>query len=91
MLLIAMGLGGALWLVFTRHSRYDLFQDALVIRYLAPRTKVVLLSDIQGAELERLPFAGLVLLIRQRDGGRLVITPTDVDSFRSRLNAARWG
>ena len=42
---IALAVGA--FTLFNRHKRYDLFTDALVVRYLAFRTRVVELSDIQ--------------------------------------------
>ena len=85
---ILFGLGGGAFLLFTRHRRYDLFEDALVIRYLAPRTLVVYLSDMQDVRLMRQPMVGPVLSIERKAGARLIIKPADFEGFFSRLSAA---
>ena len=83
---ILFGLGLGLFYLYKRPTRYDLFQDALVIRYRI-RTMVVPLSDVQGARLGKMPLSGQALLIQRRSGGPLVITPKDPDGFLSRLEA----
>ena len=84
---ILFGLSLGFYYFYTRHTRYDLFQDALVIRYRILRTMVVPLSDVQGARLGKMPLAGQALLIQRRSGGPLVITPKDPEGFLSRLEA----
>jgi hypothetical protein len=84
---ILFALAGAAYLLYTRHKRYELFEDALVIRYFAPRTLVVYLADIQNVELLTQPMVGPVLVIQRKAGARLVIKPTNFDEFFSRLKA----
>ena len=82
---ILVGLGLGFYYLYTRHTRYDLFEDVLVIRYRI-RTMVVPLTDVEGAELGGMPMSGQALLIRRRGGGLLVMTPKDPEGFLSRLN-----
>ena len=85
---VLFGLGGAAYLLFTRHRRYDLFEDALVVRYLVPRTLVVYLSDVQEVRPMKQPMTGPVLLIQRKAGTRLMIKPADYDAFLARLTDA---
>ena len=82
---IALAVGA--FTLFNRHKRYDLFTDALVVRYLAFRTRVVELSDIQEVKLLGQPLVGPVLLINRKGGPRLIIRPKDPQEMVSRLNA----
>ena len=84
---ILSGLGVGFYLWYTKHTRYDLFQDALVTRYRAPRTRVVPLNDVLSARFARMPLGGQALLIHRRRGGVLVITPKDPEGFLSHLEA----
>ena len=83
---IVFGLGLVFYSLYTRHTRYDLFQDVLVIRYRV-RTMVVPLSGVQGGRLGKVPLSGQALLIQRQGGGLLVITPKDPEGFLSRLEA----
>ena len=88
---ILAGLAGVAYSLYTRHTRYDLYHDAVVIRYLAPRTVVIRLSDVQSADVVRLPLAGPALLIQRTNGRRLLIRPSDEQGFLSRLRDALSG
>ena len=81
------GLGVGIFMVFTSHSRYDLYPDALVIRYKAPRKIVVPLSEVQDVRSAKLPFGGPALLIHRKGGRVLAIMPTDPEGFLSQINA----
>ena len=85
---IVMGLGVVAYLLFTRHKSYELFEDALVVRFFAPKTLVVYLSNVQEVRLMRQPLVGPVLLIERNVGGKLIIKPSDYEEFLSRLTAA---
>jgi hypothetical protein len=86
---IAFGLAAVGFMLFKRHKRYDLFQDALVIRYLVPRPEmVVYLRDIEAVQLARQPIVGIVVVIQRKQGPNLVIRPGDPNEMESRLNAA---
>ncbi len=82
-IMTAVGVGA--FILFTRHSGYDLFQDVLLIRFRAPRKIVVQLSEIQDVRLMSLPFASRALVIHRRNGKHLVITPKDAEGFLSLL------
>ena len=82
---VLSGLGMGFYLWYTKHTRYDLFQDVLVTRYRAPRTRVVPLSDVLSARFARTLLGGPALSIQRRRGGVLVITPKDPEAFLSHL------
>ena len=84
---VVAGLGVGFYLWYTKHTRYDLFQDVLVIRYQAPRTRVIPLSDVPSARFARMLLGGQALLIQRRRGGALAITPKDPEGFLSHLEA----
>ena len=44
--ILVLGLLLTLYFVFTFHRQYELYQDVLVVRYLAPRRMVVPLEQI---------------------------------------------
>jgi hypothetical protein len=79
----------ALYFALTFHVGYDLYGDAVVIRYLAPRRRAVYLSNIQEVGLINVPLRGETLLIRQHNGGPLFIRPSDPTGFLARLNELR--
>ena len=85
---LLFGLGGIVYLLFTRPVRYELFQDALIIRYLAPRQKAIYLEDVEDVQVVRLPVAGPALLILRKAGSRLIIRPQDPEGFMARLKMA---
>ena len=81
--------GGAVgaFLALTRHSRYELYQDALVIRFMAPRRIVVPLADLQDVRIVKMPLGGSALLVQRAKGGALAIMPADPEGFLARLQA----
>jgi hypothetical protein len=86
---IVLGLAAVAFTLYKHHSRYDLFEDALVIRYLVPRPAlVVYLRDIESVQAARQPIVGLVVVIERKHGAKLVIRPGDSQEMVSRLNAA---
>ena len=84
---VLTGLGVGAFLFLTRHTRYELFQDALVIRFMAPRRIVIPLADVQDVRLVRLPLGGPALLVQRARGGGLAIMPADPEGFLARLQA----
>ncbi len=84
---VLTGLGVAVFLLLTRHTRYELFQDALVIRFMAPRRIVIPLAEVQDVRLVRLPLGGPALLVQRARGGGLAIMPADPEGFLARLQA----
>ncbi len=87
-LVLLFGLGGIVYLLFTRPVRYELFQDALIIRYLAPRQRAIYLENVEDVQVVRLPVAGPALLILRKAGPRLIIRPQDPEGFMARLKMA---
>ena len=76
------------FLAFTKHNRYDLYEDALVIRYWAPRKIVIPLSEIRDVGSVRLPFGGPSLLLHRTGGRVLPIMPKDTETFLAHLKAS---
>ena len=84
---VLTGFGVAGFLAFTKHNRYDLYEDVLVIRYWAPRKIVIPLSEIQDVGSIRLPFGGPSLLLHRTRGRVLPIMPKDPETFLVHLKA----
>ena len=83
---VLTGAGVVVFLALTRHTRYELFQDVLVIRFMAPRKIVVRLAEVQDIRLVKLPLGGPALLLQRASGG-LAIMPSDPEGFLARLKA----
>ena len=84
---ILLGLAVVAFTLFKRHRRYDLYEDAFVVRYLMPRVLAVYVRDIESVQLVRQPMVGPVVLIQRKVGTKLVIRPNDPQEMVSRLNA----
>ena len=84
---VLFGLGVGAFLALTRHTRYELYQDALVIRFMAPRRIVIPLSEVQDVRIVRLPLGGPALLVQRSSGGSLAIMPADPEGLLARLQA----
>ena len=84
---ILAGIGVMVFLAFTRHTRYALYGDALVIHYWAPRKIVIPLSEIRDVGSVRLPFTGASLIVHRTRGRVIAIMPKDPESFREHLKA----
>ncbi len=84
---ILAGIAVAVFLAFTKHTRYDLYGDALVIRYWAPRKIVIPLSEIRDVGSVRLPFTGASLVLHRTGGRVLAIMPKDPVSFMEHIKA----
>lgn len=78
---VALGIGLGLFILFTRHVRYEIFNERLVIRYMGPRRKIVDLSEIQSVQSVRMAFGGQGIFIQKKTGLGLVINPVDPDRF----------
>ena len=85
---ILAGFGVAVFLAFTKHVRYDLYEDALVIRYWAPRKIIIPISEIVDVGSVRLPFGGPSVLVHRTRGRVLAIMPKDTETFMERLKAS---
>ena len=84
---VLFGGGVGAFLAFTRHTRYELYQDALVIRFMAPRKIVVPLAEVQDVRIMKMPLGGRALLVQRADRGALVIMPADPEGFLTLLQA----
>jgi hypothetical protein len=85
---LIIGVLAAFWSLYTRHSRYDLLAQALIIRYSFPRTTMVLLTDVHNVTVASQSY-GAAALVLQRTGARsIVIKPADRATFLSHLNDA---
>ncbi|MDO8749631.1 MAG: hypothetical protein Q7K03_00560 [Dehalococcoidia bacterium] len=87
-LTVAMGAGLLVYVWFTRHTGYEIFQDRLVIRYGTPRIRSLPLTDIAEVRLIKAPLGGQDLLVRRKGGGVLVIRPRDAEGFAAALGKA---
>ena len=77
----------AVFLAFTKHTRYDLYGDVLVIRYWAPRKIIIPLSEIRDVGSVRLPFTGASLILHRTRGRVIAIMPKDPESFMAHIKA----
>lgn len=84
---ILAGIGVAVFLAFTKHVRYDLYEDALVIRYWAPRKIIIPMSEIVDVGSVRLPFGGPSVLVHRTRGRVLAIMPKDTETFLALMKA----
>ncbi len=88
---LTLGLGLAVYIWLTRQARYEIFHDTLVVRYWSPRKKVLPLMEITDVQLVRLPWVGIGLAVRSKEGRAIVIRPMDAELFLARLDDARRG
>jgi len=88
---LLLGVGLSLFVWFTRHARYEIFQDRLVIHYGQPRQKVLQLTEIKDVHLVQFGMGRHFLLIRGNRGQRIVLRPADPERFLERLDDARRG
>lgn len=86
---MALGVGLGLYVWLTRHTRYEIFSDRLVIYYGGPRRKVVLLVDIEDVQVVKVPMGGQGLYLRRKRGWGVVIRPRDSEGFAAGLEEAR--
>ncbi|MSQ22782.1 MAG: hypothetical protein EXR53_05700 [Dehalococcoidia bacterium] len=86
---VTMGVGLLAYVWFTRHARYEIFQDRLIIYYGTPRIKNVLLADIAEVRLIKAPIGGQDLVVTRKGRGVLVIRPRDAEAFAAALGEAR--
>ncbi len=84
---VLFGAGVFAFLALTRHTRYELYEDALVIRFMAPRRIVIPLAELQDVRIVKMPLGGPALLVQRATGGALAIMPADPEGFRARLQA----
>ena len=86
---LILGIGFLTYVWFTRHTRYDIFHDRLVIHYGRPRQTVLPLTEIEDARLVQSGIGDQILFVRGVRGQRLVIRPSAPELFLERLDEAR--
>lgn len=86
---VAMGAGLLAYVWFTRHAKYEVYQDRLIIYYGAPRIRSVSLADIAEVRLVKAPLGGQDLLVVRKGRGVMVIRPRDAEGFAAALEGAR--
>ena len=84
---VLFGGGVGAFLALTKHTRYGLYQDVVVIRFMAPRRIVIPLSELQDVRMVKMPLGGAALLVQRSTGGTLAIMPVDPEGFLARLKA----
>ena len=85
--LFAIGLFLFHWL--TRHRRYEIFPDRLVVHYGKPRKKTIPLDEIVEVRQMNLPFGGQGIVLRRNRGIGLLLRPMDPETFAAHLDANR--
>lgn len=78
---VVLGLGLVVFIWFTRHFKYEIFSDRLVIHYGAPRKQVVLVDEISDVRRARVPMGGHALVLVRKGGRGMVIKPRDQEGF----------
>ncbi len=86
--LIALGLVGMVFSWLTTPRQYLIYQNALVIVYGKPRSKVVPFSDIDQLEDLTMPRGDTALGVRLVSGKRAIISVVNLDEFKARLENA---
>ena len=84
--LVGIAIGLLVW--FTRHTRYDIFADQLVVHYGRPRQRIVPFADIEDVFLINLPMGGQGLLVRKKQGRGLLIRPRAAEQFFNELKGS---
>jgi hypothetical protein len=87
LLLIFAGLGVAAYSWFTNPRQYRVYEDALVIIYGSPRTKVMLFRDLSHLEMRQLNIPDRLRVWPIR-GRRVVIMARDPEAFHDQLQNA---
>ncbi len=92
---ISFGLGVALavYTGYTRHTRYEIYSNGLLVRFMLPRRQAVPFTEIEEAGMVKLSMVGEVLAVRRKGKGLglMLIRPSDPELFLSKLNEARGG
>ncbi len=84
-----MGAGLSVYIWLTRHSRYEVFSDRLVVHYLGLRRRTIPLGDIEDVRAVGFPLGGQGVFVRRKKGGGMVITPVDPEQFVQALDQVR--
>ncbi len=83
---VVLGVAMGLFIWFTRHNKYEVYRDKLVIYYGQPRQRIIPLGNISDVQTV---LGGKGVFVRQKKGGGLLLRPGKVDEFQSQLEGAR--
>ena len=86
-LLTVMGIGVAIYSWLTNPKQYLIYKDSLVIIYGRPRVKSFPFADMAHLELLTLPM-GNRLRVRMSNGARIMLLPSDSETFNVKLDEA---
>ena len=86
-LLFVMGIGVAIYSWLTNPKQYLIYNDSLVIIYGRPRVKSYPFEDMAHLELLTLPI-GDRLRVRMANGSRIMLIPSDSETFNVKLDEA---
>ena len=86
-LLFVMGVGVAIYSWLTNPKQYLIYNDSLVIIYGRPRVKSYPFENMAHLELLTLPI-GNRLRVRMANGARIMLIPTDSETFNVKLDEA---
>ena len=91
--MVVIGLGVVAYAWFTTPTKYELFNDRLIIKYGQPRIKHVMFQNIEGVDNLMVPLSGPRLRVREARGRGVWLTPRDpetfMDQFRQAMEAFR--
>lgn len=90
---LTLGVGLAIYTGYTRHTRYEIYSNGLLVRFMLPRRQTVPFSEIEEVGMVKLSMVGEVLAVRKKGKGMglMLLRPSDPDLFLSKLNEARGG
>jgi len=73
-------------IVFFWQSRYDLYEETLVVRHVWPRRIVIPIREIESTEVMSLPRWGAVMVVRPMGKRPLILRPQAPDQLHERLS-----
>ena len=90
---LMLGVGLAIYTGYTRHARYEIYSNGLLVRFMLPRRQAVPFTEIEEVGMVKLSMVGEVLAVRKKGKGMglMLLRPSDPDLFLSKLNEARGG
>ena len=90
---LTLGVALAVYTGYTRHTRYEIYANGLLVRFMLPRRQAVPFTEIEEAGMVRLSMVGEVLAVRRKGKGLglMLIRPSDPELFLAKLNEARGG
>lgn len=83
-----LGVAYALYFYYTRPTRYEVYNDRLVVRYGRPRQKNLLLADVEEVRLVKLPMGREAIWVQKKGGRGELIRPADPERFLAQLEDA---